>query len=177
MRTDKVRTLALAEMGPWAQGGMCSRGIPAVFGMEGTTHLAEAPFFFHCLSCHAANKRKPPRWHPRRDYGLCMQCGGPAELLRNIVRSPAASAQQAEAAGVTIARLSTRKFCAECDPFSKPMCRASACPDKAKPHRSILTCKNPSTHRLPHCAAECARQKELHAANERRTRSRRPSLS
>ena len=116
VRAEEVRSsLPEEEWGPWARGGACSRGIPAVFGMEGTTHLAEDPFFFHCRSCHAANKIKPPRKHPRRDCGLCVQCGGPAELRRDIVVTHAPAAQQAEAAGVTIARLSTRRLCFTCD--------------------------------------------------------------
>ena len=152
VRAKEVRTLPSEEWGAWAQGGDCSRGTPAVWGLPDTGHPAEAPFFFHCLSCIAAVHRgsPPPALNDRRDKGLCIRCGEPAEHLRDRMFTPSAACQQAEAKGITVARLSTRKFCAECDPFSKPMCRGRGCPDKAKPHRSILTCKNTiGTHSTP----------------------------
>ncbi len=130
VRAEEVRTvLPPEEWGPWREGVECSRGIPAVFGLESTRHKSELPFFFHCRRCMVVNRRGEthPKPHPRRDMGLCIRCGEPAEELRDRVLLPGAAAQQAEARDITVARLCTRKFCAVCDPYSKPFCRGREC--------------------------------------------------
>ena len=176
VRADEVRTvLPPEEWGAWAQGGDCSRGTPAAWGLQDTGHPAERPFFFHCLSCIAAVYRggPPPKPDSQRDKGLCIRCGEPAERLRDRVFTPSAACQQAEAKGITVARLSTRKFCASCDPSRLPWCMArrrnAACAG-SKRHRAVVDCRHTRLavdrhgHRQynPHCAAECERVKAPH---------------
>ncbi len=172
VRAEEVRTvLPSEEWGAWAQGGDCSRGTPAVWGLPDTGHPSEPPFFFHCLSCLAAVHRgaPPPKPDERRDKGLCIRCGEPAEYLRDRRFTPSAACQQAEAKGITVARLSTRKWCAACDPHSLPFCQARRCPDRGKRHRAIV-CRHTTWKNtyLPHCAAFCAAVTEGLAAQRRR---------
>ena len=169
VRADEVRTaLPPEEWGAWAQGGDCSRGTPAAWGLQDTGHPAERPFFFHCLSCIAAVRRggHPPKPDSRRDKGLCIRCGEPAERLRDRVFTPSAACQQAEAKGITVARLSARKFCASCDPYRLPWCMTRTCPNKR--HRSAGGCSSPTRHTVPHCAAACAKMKERDNLTKRR---------
>ena len=130
--------------------------------------LRNRPFFFHCLSCIAAVHRgaPPPKPDDRRDKGICIRCGEPAEHLRDRRFTPSAACQQAEAKGITVARLSTRKWCADCDPNSLPFCQSRACPDKRKRHRAAACIAK--RHHVPHCAVTCARAKRLHAQGQRR---------
>ena len=127
VRAEEVRTeLPPDEWGPWEQGGECSRGTPGVFGLQDTSHPSEPPNFFHCQRCLSAvhNGATIPNPSLRRDTGRCVSCGEPAELLRDRRFTPSAACQQAEAKGITVARLSTRKFCAACDPYRLPFCKA-----------------------------------------------------
>ena len=177
VRAEEVRTvLPSEEWGAWAQGGDCSRGTPAVWGLPDTGHPSEPPFFFHCLSCIAAVHRgaPPPKPGERRDKGLCIRCGEPAEHLRDRRFTPSAACQQAEAKGITVARLSTRKWCAACDPHSLPFCQSSRCPDRGKRHRAIVCSHTTWVDRgggmkyRPHCAAFCAAAREREAKSKGR---------
>ena len=157
VRAEEVRTLPLNELGPWARkGGTCVKGLPS------ETHPVEQPHFFHCRK-HMAQERafhpSPPR-HKDRDLGLCVRCKGPAEPDRRWGRTPGLACALAEKHGTTVARMSTRKFCADCDPYSKPWCMARACPNKRKRHRSAGGCSSPVRHRHPHCAAACTKMKK-----------------
>ena len=178
---EQARTALVDEddWGPWVEGGECCRGIPGVFGAKESGHAADSPFFFHCLSCIAVVHRgiKIPSPNHARDHGLCLKCGQPAELDRNAIRVPAAAAQQAEARGITVARLSTRKFCASCDPYSRPYCRGRLCPNKGQRHRAYAGCTRLTRHNFPHCAAACARQKAVDKSTDAaRSRKGKPPL-
>ena len=181
VRAEQARTALVDEddWGSWVEGGECCRGIPGVFGAKESGHAADPPFFFHCLSCIAVVHRgiKIPSPNHARDHGLCLKCGQPAELDRNALRVPAAAAQQAEARGITVARLSTRKFCASCDPYSRPYCRARLCPNKGQRHRAYAGCTRLTRHNFPHCTAACARQKAVDKSTDAaRSRKGKPPL-
>ena len=160
VRADAVRTvLPPDEWGPWANGGSCSRGIPGVFGFEDSQHPSEPPYFFHCRSCIVGVQKGGvvPKPHPRRDLGLCVRCGEPAELDRNVVRGDPVACQIAESRGITVARLSTRKWCETCDPYSRPWCGSRSCTTSRK-HRAEPTgcCYKTRVGNLgPHCEEAC----------------------
>ena len=98
------------ELGPWGEAtGSCEVE-------EGSRHDAEYPYVFHCAQ-HAGDRqgRTPlARPEPRRDKGLCIRCGRPAEL------SPGASGThrelciKAELGHSTVARLCTQRQCSDC---------------------------------------------------------------
>ena len=98
------------ELGPWGEDtGSCEVE-------EGNRHDAEYPYVFHC-ALHARERqgRTPlAKPEPRRDKGLCIRCGGPAEL------SPGASGThrelciKAEVAHSTVARQCTQRHCSDC---------------------------------------------------------------
>lgn len=171
VRAEEVRTvLSPKERGPWTEEGACSRGIPPVFGLPDTQHDAEPPYFYHCRSClKGVQKGGVLAPHPARDKGLCIQCGEPAELDRRVVRGDRSAAQQAESQGLTVARLSTRQWCRNCDPHRRPWCNSRLCKNSKK-HRALPAgyCR----HSRLHCSLACdklreneaARKKSLHAA-------------
>ena len=57
---------------------------------------------------------------------------------------------------ITIARLTTRRHCAACDPHSLPYRQSRVCPNRAKRHRAVVCTRGPGKHYNPHCAARCA---------------------
>ena len=89
------------------------KGIPRfpAANIPSETHPIEAPNFFYCQKHldFEHQQYRPPRPYPRRDARLCVRCGDPAEPLRDVVMMPAVTASKAEAHGVTVARLSTRR--------------------------------------------------------------------
>lgn len=184
VRAEQVRTLLpQEEWGPWTQGGSCSRGIPPVFGFQSTLHQSEPPYFFHCNRCmdaiRAAQPAPPP--HPRRDLGLCITCGKPAAPLDRIVRVDAAAAQLAEERGVTIARVSTKRYCANCSPKRLPWCRSTVCAKTKGRHKALPLgcCPTTKSKRSPHCQDACDRVKaQTKAAYQRQqTRASTKSMS
>ena len=130
MRAEEVRTkLTPDKWGPWASGGSCSRGTPGVFGFEDSRHPSGEPYFFHCPACIEIERRASPLPKPNvpRDLGLCVKCWKPAALDRKVVRLDIVACRQAEARGVTVARLNTRQHCSKCDPRDRPLCRGKLC--------------------------------------------------
>ena len=152
VRADEVPTLPPEEWGPWAQGGTCVRA------PIGDHHPIEAPHFFYCQR-HMAVLREQhpaPAANADRDAGLCVRCKGPAERHRKVVRVDPVACAEAERLGITVARLSTRKFCASCDPWAAPFCQTAACKAAGRKVRALPKgcCKWTATpnHR-PHCQA------------------------
>lgn len=203
VRAEEVRTvLAPDERGPWQEPSSCilggSRFSPA------PEHPAEPPYFYHCNE-HLATRRelaqrqrkrvKQP--HPARDKGLCVNCGKLAELDHKRRNLPAVYAVQAELEDVTIARLMTRRFCANCDPYRLPWCTARKCPDsnhgkhRALAHGCCISTTEGRVYqsgsgkswyrKLAHCQAEHDRVREnkrlyLNVRNSDRTRTPRPEI-
>ena len=149
VRADEVRTgLPQEEWGAWTQGGSCVSGFP------GEEHPAEPPFFFHCVSQMARIREKfpAPSAHHERDHGLCAHCKGPAELDRKVVRNASVTCAEAERIGITPARLSTRKFCAACDPWANPFCTWKRCREAGRKVRALPRgCCWKTKVRQPHC--------------------------
>ena len=172
VRVEEARTMADGEdRGPWVGQHMCARGTPGVLGAKDTEHPAEEPYFFHCKRCIAGMQSNQPPLKPndKRDQGLCDTCSGPSEPRRDKIITNNAAAMQAEEFGTTIARLTTLRFCAACDPAIPPFCSARMCPKNGKRHRA--TCSNPSHSSVPHCAAQCERRKkQWYEAGKRRKR-------
>ena len=152
VRADEVRTLPREEWGPWAEGVTCVRGFP------GDNHSVEEPHFFYCRHhMEVLRSQHPaPRPHKERDLGLCVKCKEPAEPDRNIVRLPTVACVEAEKLGITVARLSTRKFCANCDPWANPLCNWKWCKDGLHPgkkrYRALPKgCCKRTLNTAPHC--------------------------
>ena len=163
VRAEEVRTLPRGQWGPWAEATRCVHGTPAEI------HPPEAPHFFYCRK-HMAMERSlhpPAAPHRERDWGLCVLCKGPAEPDRRWARLPTVACVEAEKYGTTVARLSTRKYCAACDPYSKPWCRSRKCGNKKK-HRSApcSQCSQPTKHPYPHCHDACMALKATAKARE-----------
>ena len=91
--------------------------------------------------------------HERRDRGLCVHCGGPAQLQEHIPAGAHARAL-AEILNSTVARLSTHEHCAACDPRSQPFC-------KRHPDRRVLPGRD-----------RCGRCRSLRPGASRRRRER-----
>ena len=167
VRADEVRTLPQKEWGPWAEGRECVRGFP------GQGHSVEHPHFFHCRK-HMAELRllySPPPPHKNRDLGLCYRCKGPSEPDRKVVLLPTVACAEAEKRGTTVARISTRKFCAACDPYSKPFCRGRECNKAAKlgrrRRRIEPNCLCQPSRKVRHCLVCC----KAAASHHRRVRA------
>ena len=170
MRTEEVRTKLLpGEWGPWEHGtGLCVGGMPGSFnGIASTMHPVEEPYFFHCHKCLAVARSTELRQpHPKRDCGLCEApgCGKPAALHKEKVLLNTVAARQAEAQNVTIARIITSRWCATCDPYARPYCRAVKCPKRGKPHRVEAGFVCASKSHGVHCRAACKRVRVADAA-------------
>ena len=91
--------------------------------------------------------------HERRDRGLCVHCGGPAQLQEHLPAGAHARAL-AEILNSTVARLSTHEHCAACDPRSQPFC-------KRHPARRLLPGRD-----------YCGRCRSLRPSASRRRRER-----
>ena len=152
VRAEEVRTLPKEEWGPWAEGVTCVRGFP------GDNHPVEEPHFFYCRHhMDVLRSQHPvPRPHKERDLGLCVKCKEPAEPDRSIVRLPTVACVEAEKLGITVARLSTRKFCDTCDPWANPFCTWDWCKKelhpKGKRNRALPKgCCKKTLNTKPHC--------------------------
>ena len=173
--------LSPEERGPWTEGRQCCRGTPPVLGYgEDTRHPAEPPYFFHCRSCLTAIQRlePPPKPNEAMDQGLSATCRKPAAPITDVIRADAPAAQQAEARGITVARLGSRRFCADCDPYtSRPYCRARTCKMAGKGrhkglHRGCCF-MTPVGGSFAHCAEACNWQKERYRAASKKRYSKR----
>ena len=91
--------------------------------------------------------------HEWRDCGLCVHCGGPAQLQEHLPAGAHARAL-AEILNSTVARLSTHEHCAACDPRSQPFC-------KRHPARRVLPGRD-----------HCGRCRSLRPSASRRRRER-----
>ena len=166
VRAEEVRTtLSPDKWGPWAlASGGCCKGTPPTWGLDNTLHPAEAPYFFHCLSCIEIERRSStPKPHPRRDMGLCIKCGQPAERVTKWLRLDIVACRQAETEGTTVAHLGSRKYCAGCDPYTKPFCHGMECnravKEGKKRQRASLDChcrlSDRASRSSPHCMTCC----------------------
>ena len=139
-------------------------------------HPAEDPHLFYCRNCYAQRHPGHPPLRPnkKRDAGICVSCDKPSELNGRAVWSGPVLAREAEIRGITVARLATKKYCAECSPYSLPMCRAIKCPscEPGRRARSIrcIHSRNPKNTAAPHCQAECDRKRAARAAADARYR-------
>ena len=180
VRAEDVRTELPNpdERGPWEER-MCARGSPGVFGLENTRHRSEPPHFYHCVPCLKAVRRTAPSSKPwdQRDQGLCVKCGEPAQPNKRVVLLDNAAARQAEALGITIARLSTSKWCVACDPHRLPFCKARNCTTAGK-HRGLppgcCTYTRVGGYR-PHCQDVCEAKRRRVAKRDRDRHSKRKS--
>ena len=166
---DQVRdTLPPEEWGGYAQGsgayppGTCINSGTEAWGLTENKHPTDWPLFFHCASC--LQHRKPPKRWTVRDAGLCVRCKhSTATLRKDVAYSDVTAARTAEAQGITVARLRTRKWCSECDPHARPFCNCRDCQSLAqegKPRRRALPlgcCDH--TNKRPHCERTCKRYK------------------
>lgn len=168
---DEVRgVLPEEEWGGYAQGsgayppGICIHSGTEAWGLTENKHPTDLPFFFHCASC--LQYRKPPKRWPVRDAGLCVQCKkNPAELRKDVTYSDVTAARTAEAQGITVARLRTRKWCSTCNPHARPFCNCRDCRSlardgKARRRALPLGCCH-HTSKRPHCKPTCERYQGL----------------
>ena len=91
--------------------------------------------------------------HERRDRGLCVHCGAPAQFQEHLPVGAHARAL-AEILNSTVARLSTHEHCALCDSRSQPFC-------KRHPARRLLPGRD-----------HCGRCRSLRPSASRRRRER-----
>ena len=92
-----------------------------------------------------------------------MKCGQPSEKVTKWLRLDIVACRQAETEGTTVARLGSKRFCAGCDPYSKPFCHGQECNRAAKEgkkrQRATWDCHCGSwdqAHRkTPHCLTCC----------------------
>ena len=102
------------DLGPWAEAnGRCDVG-----GEE--QHDAEAPFVFHCREHAQERQGRTTSAKPegRRDKGICITCGAPAELNPAVRGTHRELCVRAELAQITVARLCTQRLCYDCKPQS-----------------------------------------------------------
>ena len=121
-------------------------------------HPTEEPYFFHCKAHLRAIQQgnQTVRPSPTRDRGRCTSCGGPAERLPITMGDPVACVE-AEKTNRTVARLSTKRYCAGCNPYHRPLCRGRICRETGEKRRvqPAGCCNITSTSRRRHCAKCC----------------------
>lgn len=122
------------ERGPWENfGGLCTSRSPLPGTGTFGSHSAEEPWFFHCRA-HKETSRRNHRmdqpWHAR-DHGLCTSCGAPAERTNPMTMGRACV--EAEREHTTVARLLTKRHCAECAQNRIQLCQGRTCQESGNP--------------------------------------------
>ena len=106
----------------------------------------------------AGDQSKNPtvRPWPARDKGRCCSCGDAAEPLPVTMADPVACVE-AEKTNSTVARLRTKRYCAGCNPYHRPLCRGRICRETGQKRRvqPAGCCNITSTSRRRHCAKCC----------------------
>lgn len=142
--------------------------------------MVEAPHFFFCREHYSKVRAKfpAPAPNPKRDAGLCIkpECGSLAEPARDVVLMDTVSCIEAERQGVTVARLSTRKFCALHDPYANPMCQNGKHVGKRQRALPADCCGAVKSGRnRPHCQSCHDRIAAAYKARGERARLNRPA--
>lgn len=160
---DDVRQLLPADQrGPWRDNLNC-RQLSLLPGLvPAGTHPAEPPHFFHCRAHLEAIRRTHGTTRPwaKRDQGLCVACGEPAERKPVTMAAPVACVR-AERDGATVARLMTYGYCWGCNPRNPdnlPLCRGRVCRESGRERRVQRRgcCGITRKGRRRHCADCCA---------------------
>lgn len=165
LRPEQVSELPAGEQGPWKGGGTCRLWTAA--GVE--NHPTEPPFFFHCrkhLDQVRAKSGAVDPW-PNRDQGLCTVCGNPAEKRKQYV-SYKALCLKAEQKNSTVARLSTKRFCADCDKMKDTLCNGIEC-RRAKERHQVLAhgcCRLTEKGKKSHCQMCCEAGEAKHRTRD-----------
>lgn len=169
LRAEEVREkLPPEEWGPWAANRSCTQSD----ALDGTAapglHPAEEPYFFHCRAHLTAirRSRRTRQPHPYRDHGLCAKCGQPAEPTRTTM-VPTVACVEAERRNTTVARLSTKQYCASCTPQAAPLCPGRTCSSGKAPKRVLPAgcCAMTASGKSRHCARCCEAAKSNRRTN------------
>ena len=108
-------------------------------------------------TCGQYGKGTKPSGRGRPGTGAgAASCGGPAERLPITMGDPVACVE-AEKTNSTVARLSTKRYCAGCNPSHRQLCRGRICRETGEKRRvqPAGCCNITSTSRRRHCAKCC----------------------
>ena len=159
LRAEEVRAkLPPEQWGPWNHQGPCLVSNNTTGSSQMQPHPTEAPHFFYCRAHLQAIRARNPtvRPWPARDQGRCCSCGDAAEPLPVTMADPVACLE-AERTNSTVARLKTKRYCAGCNPYYRPLCRGRICRETGQKRRvqPAGCCNITSTSRRRHCAKCC----------------------
>ena len=159
LRAEEVRgKLPPEQWGPWNHQGPCLVSNNTTGSSQMQPHPTEAPHFFYCRAHLQAIRERDPtvRPWPARDKGRCTSCGDAAEPLPVTMADPVACVE-AERTNSTVARLSTKRYCAGCNPYHRQRCRGRICRETGEKRRvqPAGCCNITSTSRRRHCAKCC----------------------
>ncbi len=169
LRSEQIRQLLPPEeWGPWTRADqICILSNTGTPSNDHSAHPTDLPNFFHCEPhLQAVRKRsKTVRPDPLRDLGLCKTCGEPAERLSTF-KAPPVMCVQAERSNSTVARLSTKAYCTDCNPSKRPFCTSRQCRATGERRRVQLpdccsyTRNGSRLHCAQCCSAKRARQRD-----------------
>ena len=159
LRAEEVRAkLPPEQWGPWNHQGPCLVSNNTTGSSQMQPHPTAAPHFFYCRAHLQAIRARTPtvRPWPARDQGRCTSCGDAAEPLPVTMADPVACVE-AERTNSTVARLKTKRYCAGCNPYYRPLCRGRICRETGQKRRvqPAGCCNITSTSRRRHCAKCC----------------------
>ena len=155
LRAEQVAELPPEERQGWeTSSGLCigcSARPPTRLDQSAPAAERAGVGFYTCKPCRdhvqthgferpgwVGSSRFPP--NAKRDAGLCMSCGGPAQRRTTGAWIGNAARANAELAGTTVARMSTDRWCAKCNPARRPKCNHCKRRRAAPNRKSCPTC-------------------------------------
>ena len=160
LRAEEVRAkLPPEQWGPWNHQGPCLVSNNTTGSSQMQPHPTDSPALLLLPGAPAGDQSKNPHRQAVASPGpgqVLLMRRTPPSRCRSRWQTPSRAWRRKET-NSTVARLKTKRYCAGCNPYHRPLCRGRICRETGQKRRvqPAGCCNITSTSRRRHCAKCC----------------------